>query len=87
VSLRDFEIIKEELWRYIFPIFMPEGVRKQNAEENIGPKRDEMIGGRRKLHNEELHNLYSSQNIIRMIKPRRMRWRSLEHTWVEEECM
>jgi hypothetical protein len=32
------------------------------------------MGDWRKLHNEELHNLYSSPNIIRMIKPRRMRW-------------
>jgi hypothetical protein len=40
----------------------------------FGPKRDEVTGGWRKLHNEELHNLYSSQNIIRMIKSRRMRW-------------
>jgi hypothetical protein len=40
----------------------------------FGSKRDEVIGGWRKLHNEELHNLYSSPNIIRMIKPRRMRW-------------
>jgi hypothetical protein len=32
------------------------------------------MGGWRKLHNEELHNLYSSQSIIRMIKSRRMRW-------------
>jgi hypothetical protein len=39
-----------------------------------GPRRDEMIGGWRKLHNEELHNLYSSPSIIRMIKLRRMRW-------------
>jgi hypothetical protein len=39
------------------------------------PKRDEVIGGWRKLHNEELHNLYSSPSIIRMIKSRRMRWR------------
>jgi hypothetical protein len=38
------------------------------------PKRDEVTGGWRKLHNEELHNLYSSPNIIRMIKSRRMRW-------------
>jgi hypothetical protein len=38
-----------------------------------GLKRDEMIGGWRKLHNEELHNLYSSPSIIRMIKSRRMR--------------
>jgi hypothetical protein len=37
-------------------------------------KRDEMIGGQRKLHNEELHNLYSLLNIIEMIKARRMRW-------------
>jgi hypothetical protein len=33
-----------------------------------GPKRDEVTGGWRKLHNEELHNLYSSPNIIRIIK-------------------
>jgi hypothetical protein len=38
------------------------------------PKRDEVTGGWRKLHNEELHNFYSSPNIIRMIKSRRMRW-------------
>jgi hypothetical protein len=38
----------------------------------FGPKRDEVTGDRRKLHNEELHN--SSPNIIRMIKSRRMRW-------------
>jgi hypothetical protein len=40
----------------------------------IGPKRYEVTGGWRKLHNEELHNLYSSPNIIRMIRSRRMRW-------------
>jgi hypothetical protein len=39
----------------------------------FGPKRDEVTGGSRKLHNEELHNLYSSRNITRMIKLRRMR--------------
>jgi hypothetical protein len=38
------------------------------------PKRDEVIGGWRKLHNEELRNLYCSRSIIRMIKSRRMRW-------------
>jgi hypothetical protein len=38
-----------------------------------GPKRDEMTEGWRKLHNEELHNLYSSPNIIRMTKSSRMR--------------
>jgi hypothetical protein len=40
----------------------------------FGPKRDEVIGGWRKLHNEGLHNLNSSPNIIRMIKSKRMRW-------------
>jgi hypothetical protein len=40
----------------------------------FGPKKDEMIGGWRKLHNEELHNLYSSSSIIRMMKSRGMRW-------------
>jgi hypothetical protein len=37
-------------------------------------KRDGVTGGWRKLHNEELHNLYSSPSIIRIIKSRRMRW-------------
>jgi hypothetical protein len=40
----------------------------------FGPKRDEVTGGWGKLHNEELHNLYPSSSIIRMIKSRRMRW-------------
>jgi hypothetical protein len=40
----------------------------------FGPKRGEVVGGWRTLHNEELHYLYSSASIIRMIKSRRMRW-------------
>jgi hypothetical protein len=39
----------------------------------FGQKRDEVTGGWRKLHNEELHNLHSSPSIIRMIMSRRMR--------------
>jgi hypothetical protein len=39
----------------------------------FGPKREE-DGSWRKLHNDELHSLYSSPNIVRVIKPRRMRW-------------
>jgi hypothetical protein len=41
------------------------------------PKMDEVTGGWRKLHNEELHNLYCSPSIIRMIKSRRMRWKGM----------
>jgi hypothetical protein len=40
----------------------------------FGPKRDGVTGGWRKLHNEELHNLYSLPSIIIIIKSRRMRW-------------
>jgi hypothetical protein len=40
----------------------------------FGPKRNGVTGGWRKLHNKELHNLYSSPSIIRFIKLRRMRW-------------
>jgi hypothetical protein len=40
----------------------------------FGPKRDEVTGEWRKLHNEELHDLYSSPSIIRIIKSKRMRW-------------
>jgi len=39
----------------------------------IGPKMEEMAGGCRRLHNEELYNLYTSANIIRMTK-----WRSMD---------
>jgi hypothetical protein len=40
----------------------------------VGPKRDEVTAEWRKLHNEELRDLYSSPSIIRIIKSRRMRW-------------
>jgi hypothetical protein len=40
----------------------------------FGPKRDKVIGEWRKLHSEELHNLYSSPDIIWQVKSRRMRW-------------
>jgi hypothetical protein len=40
----------------------------------FGPKRDEVTGEWRKLHNEELRDLYSSPSIIRIIKSRKMRW-------------
>jgi len=40
----------------------------------FGPKRDEVTGEWRRLHNEELNGVYSSPDIIRLIKSRRMRW-------------
>jgi hypothetical protein len=45
----------------------------------FGPKRDEVTGEWRKLHNEELHDLYSSPStsIIRIIKSRRLRWEAM----------
>jgi hypothetical protein len=49
----------------------------------LGPKRDEMMGGWRKLHNEELHDLYSSPNIrvIRIMKWRRLKWAGMWCKW------
>jgi hypothetical protein len=49
-------------------------VIKLHHRRIFGPKRDEMTGDWRKLHNEEIYNLYSSPIIIRIIKTRRMRW-------------
>jgi len=40
----------------------------------FGPRRDEVTGEWRRLHDEELNDLYSSPNIVRVIKSRRMRW-------------
>jgi hypothetical protein len=49
-------------------------VEKRAPREIFGTKRVEVIRGWRKLHNEELHSLYCSSNVIRVIKSRRMRW-------------
>ena len=56
------------------------GERKLRVFENMvlrrifGTRRDEVTGEWRRLHNEELNELYSSPNIVRVIKSRRMRW-------------
>jgi hypothetical protein len=51
------------------------GVLENRVRRRIfGPKRDEVTGEWRKLHSEELHILYSSPDVIRQIKSRRMRW-------------
>jgi hypothetical protein len=43
----------------------------------FSPKREEVVGGWKRLHNEELHNFYTSSNTIRVIKSRIMRWAGL----------
>jgi hypothetical protein len=48
--------------------------RSENDRSIFGPNGDEIIAGWRKLHNEECQNLYSSPDIIRIIKSRRMKW-------------
>jgi len=54
--------------------------RKLRVFENMvlrrifGPRRDEVMGEWRRLHNEELNDLYSSPSIVRVIKSRRMKW-------------
>jgi hypothetical protein len=53
----------------------------------FGPKRDEVTGEWRKLHNEELHYLYSSPNIARVIKSRRMKWAGNVARMGEEGCI
>jgi transposase len=50
----------------------------------FGPKKDEVTGEGRKLHSEVLHILYSSQNIIRKMKSRRLRWALHVACMVEE---
>jgi hypothetical protein len=47
----------------------------------FGPKRDEVTGECRKLHNEEVSDLYSLPNIVRVVKSRRMRWPGMWRIW------
>jgi hypothetical protein len=53
----------------------------------FGPKRDEVVGEWRKLHNEELNDLYPSPNIIRVTKSRQMRWGAYSTYGGEESCI
>jgi hypothetical protein len=62
--------------KLIFSTFTTKVNNKENtnSETIFGPKRDEVMGEWKKLHNRQLHNLYSSPDIIWQIKSRRMRW-------------
>jgi hypothetical protein len=69
--------------RETLSLTLREGHRLREFENRVlrrifGPKRDEATGGCRGLHNEELHGLYSSPSIVRVIKARRMRWARLD---------
>jgi hypothetical protein len=59
---------------YINLLRIPRVFENRLLRRIFGPKRDEVTGEWRKLHNEELHDLYSSSSIIRTIKSTRMRW-------------
>jgi hypothetical protein len=53
----------------------------------FGSKRDKVTWEWRRVHKEELNDFYSSRNIIRLIKSRRMRWAGLYLIWGKEPCM
>jgi hypothetical protein len=62
----------------------PEKIFHAIYKRIFGPNRDEVTGEWRKLHNEELQNLYSSPDIFRQVKSRRMRWAGHVARMVEE---
>jgi hypothetical protein len=67
------EIIVTQTFTHRF-YFIVKKIENRVLRRIFGPKKDDVTGHWRKLHNEELHNLKSSPNIIRMIKSRKMRW-------------
>jgi len=64
--------MKESNFQFVFP--SRTRVFENRVLRIFGPKRDEVRGKWRKLHNEEPNDLYSSSNIVRVINSRRMRW-------------
>jgi hypothetical protein len=78
--------------RKTWSLTLREGQRSRVFENRVlrrifGPKRDEVMVGFRKLHEEELHNLYSLPSIIRIIKSRLMGWTKHIARMGEEECI
>jgi hypothetical protein len=75
-KISDFE---NSMWNTCWSLTLREECRLRVFENKVlrrifGPKRDEVTGEWWRLHNKELYALYSSPNIIRVIKPRRLRW-------------
>jgi hypothetical protein len=79
VTIQEYDFACGSVWVCKLVSYIT-GEHRERVFENrvlrriFGPKRDEVTGGWRKLHNEELHNLCCSPSIIRMITSRRMRW-------------
>jgi hypothetical protein len=59
--------------------------RSREQRKVFGFKKDEITGGRRRWHNEKLHDLYSSPNVIEVIKLRIKKWEGMWHIWEIEE--
>jgi hypothetical protein len=54
-------------------------IENRELRRIFGPKREEVAGGWKRLHNEELHNLYTSPDIVRLIMSRGLRWAGMQH--------
>jgi len=62
-----------------------EGVCEQSSDEDIGPRKDEVVKHWEKLHLEDVYNLYSSHNFFRIINSRNMKW--VWHVvWMGKKC-
>jgi hypothetical protein len=73
--MKSFFSVMRKYWSICILSGIDRGVFENRVLRGIfGPKRDEVTGEWRKLHNEELHNLYSSPDIISQVNSRRMRW-------------